>query len=753
MPRNLSQTTLAGRYRFDELIGEGTFARVYRVHDLKRNVDLAAKVLRQDIAEDATLLERFRREAGFLERLQHPNIVRFYEIVEAEGVFFILLDYIPSDTLQNYLYKVGEPLSVHHALQFIRPLTAALTYAHGEGILHRDIKPANILLGNGGGVYITDFGIARILNDSSTLTVDSAVGSPLYIAPEQWQGKPLTLAADVYSVGILLYLMLTGVPPFKGDSAQAQGATLVERVAYEHIHIPPPAPRQQQRSLSEAGQAVILRCLMKEPTARYPSALAIYEALAESIGATPSDLAPVAIGDGKAVPPNRTLPEWSKVVPKVGQEASPVPQPDLSRFAPTTPHLPSVDDITLVAASQAEIPPSQVTVQHIPTYEPVPTVANTPVIAGPSWANLPPPAEFRPVMFSPSQPPPPPTRDLRGCILMGGIASLVLIVGVFCIAMILVTLSTFGEDDSILSTASPEVVQPDPSATQHNMEAITPVSSPSASPSPSSTPSNERIFAYSQLQNGQLDLYEMNVTTGAIRQLSSSNISEAGPSYSPDGSQIAYYAYGSEDDPAELWIMNADGSEPRQLTNDPFDQRVVAWSPDGRYLAYHAETTRNGYEIFLYDLSNDTSRAVSQHPANDLAPAWSPDGSQLAFHSDEWNDNFDLYIIASDGSNRRRLTNGDSRYAFAAWSSQGQIVFHAILGSNTYRLQVIQPDGTGIQTLLEGQNQRHADWSSDGQALLYMAGDLNAPLIMLTTVGSAEGQVVAENGYFPDWQP
>jgi TolB protein len=285
------------------------------------------------------------------------------------------------------------------------------------------------------------------------------------------------------------------------------------------------------------------------------------------------------------------------------------------------------------------------------------------------------------------------------------------------------------------------------------MEAITPVSSPSASPSPSSTPSNERIFAYSQLQNGQLDLYEMNVTTGAIRQLSSSNISEAGPSYSPDGSQIAYYAYGSEDDPAELWIMNADGSEPRQLTNDPFDQRVVAWSPDGRYLAYHAETTRNGYEIFLYDLSNDTSRAVSQHPANDLAPAWSPDGSQLAFHSDEWNDNFDLYIIASDGSNRRRLTNGDSRYAFAAWSSQGQIVFHAILGSNTYRLQVIQPDGTGIQTLLEGQNQRHADWSSDGQALLYMAGDLNAPLIMLTTVGSAEGQVVAENGYFPDWQP
>lgn len=779
MPSNLSQTTLADRYRFDERIGEGTFAHVYRVHDLKRNVDLAAKVLRADLAQDPQLVERFRREATLLERLQHPNIVRFYELVETQGILFFLLDYIPSDTLQNYLYKTGEPLTVHHALQFIRPLTAALTYAHGEGVIHRDIKPANILLGNNGGVYVTDFGIARILNESSNLTLDSALGTPLYISPEQWQGKPLTLATDVYSLGILLYLMLTGHPPFTGTNPDAKGTSITERVAYEHIHLPPPSPRQQNRTMAPAAQEVILRCLMKEPTARYASALAIYEALAESIGATPSELEPVVLGDGKPVPPSRTLPEWSKVVQKVEPEpaaplplethlAPAIPSPyapntippvDISRHAPTTPHQIG-NEITAIGAhpNAASLPDAIPTMPSAPIipptshgYLPPKPIENTPYY--PLGNTPPPPHPNTPPSLPISKPLMPPQKDNSGCIIIGGLLTLAIIIGVFCIAVLLVTLTTFGDDNSPEQTATTDsvIVERNITASVISHTSI-PTATHTITPSPTPRP-NERIFAYSQLQNGQLDLYEMNITTGAIQQLTSDSNFEAGPSYSPDGNQIAYYAYPTEGEPADLWLMNADGSAPRRLTNDPFDQRIVAWSPDGSQLAYHAETTRNGFEIFIYDLSSNSSRAISQNPADDLAPSWSLDGSQLAFHSDEFNDNYDLFIMNADGSARRRLTTGDSRYAFPSWSSTNEIAFHAVLGSNTYRIQMILADGSGLTTLLEGDNQRHPDWSSDGQNLLYMAGDLNNPSIFYLNLASNNAQSLVENGYYPDWRP
>ncbi|MFP4323665.1 MAG: serine/threonine-protein kinase, partial [Anaerolineales bacterium] len=181
MAEQLLNQTLGGRYRFLALIGEGTYARVYRVLDTRRGVELAAKVLRNDIAHESAFLERFRREADVLHRLQHPHIVRYYEIVETNGYVFILLDYIAGDTLQTYFYRRDNPLMPKETLPFLRPTCAALSYAHGEHIIHRDIKPANILLGDNGLVYLTDFGIARLLTEVSTLTQDSAIGTPLYM--------------------------------------------------------------------------------------------------------------------------------------------------------------------------------------------------------------------------------------------------------------------------------------------------------------------------------------------------------------------------------------------------------------------------------------------------------------------------------------------------------------------------------------------------------------------------------------------
>jgi serine/threonine protein kinase len=164
---DLTGSTISDRYRFDIRLGEGTFAQVYRVHDIRRNVDLAAKVLRADVAHEPTFLERFRREGEVLARLQHPNIVRYYDLVETDMAVFILMDYVPGETLQVRLYNISRPMTVREVFALLKPLTAALHFAHGEGVIHRDLKPANILLHENGNLLVSDFGIARLLDDAT----------------------------------------------------------------------------------------------------------------------------------------------------------------------------------------------------------------------------------------------------------------------------------------------------------------------------------------------------------------------------------------------------------------------------------------------------------------------------------------------------------------------------------------------------------------------------------------------------------
>ncbi len=283
----LTGKTLGDRYRFEELLGEGTFARVFRVHDLYRRVDLAAKVLRSDIAHEPAFLERFRREAMVLSRLQHPNIVRYYDTVEMDGVVFILTDYIPGETLQQLLHDLNKPVSPLESLSYLTPLAAALHYAHREGVVHRDLKPANILLDENKHLYITDFGIARILTDTSTLTVDTTVGTPHYMSPEQILAGKVTAATDIYALGVMLYQMYTGRLPFTGESEDTAGTTTAVRIVYEHLHVKPRPLSEINPRISKAVEDVVLRCLEKDPEQRYASVSEVYDALTDAIG-TPS---------------------------------------------------------------------------------------------------------------------------------------------------------------------------------------------------------------------------------------------------------------------------------------------------------------------------------------------------------------------------------------------------------------------------------------------------------------------------------
>jgi serine/threonine protein kinase len=310
--------TLEGRYRFDELLGEGSFARVFKVYDLHRQVFLAAKVLRSDIAQEPAFLERFKREAVVLARLQHPNIVRYYETVESGDHVFILTDYIAGRTLQSVLRRRDQPFSPFESLDILRPLAAALHYAHHEGIVHRDLKPANILIDANNNIYVTDFGIARIISDTSTLTVDTTLGTPHFMSPEQIMVGVISEATDIYALGVLLYQMYTRQLPFTGDSPEAAGTTATMRIVYEHLHVKPKPLSDLNSRISKAVEDVVLKCLEKDPSQRYGSIREVYEALSDAIG-TPSISLDAALGEEalRAATPD-TEPESERVPTGVG---------------------------------------------------------------------------------------------------------------------------------------------------------------------------------------------------------------------------------------------------------------------------------------------------------------------------------------------------------------------------------------------------------------------------------------------------
>jgi len=265
---------LADRYRIDAFIGRGGMAEVYKVWDSARATFLALKLLRDDLAHDVVFVRRFKREASSLETLQHPNIVRFYGLEQDGMLTYILMDYVSGSNLRAEIYRhrsTGIPPD--DVVKYMQGICSALHYAHHSGIIHCDLKSANVLIDEKDRPLVTDFGIARMTDTATTTLV--GVGTPAYMAPEQILGRDPTPQTDIYSVGISLYEMLTGGErPFTGERATIKG-TNSEKVRWEQIYLPPPSPREWNKELTPEVEAVVMKCLNKEPGGRYESALAL----------------------------------------------------------------------------------------------------------------------------------------------------------------------------------------------------------------------------------------------------------------------------------------------------------------------------------------------------------------------------------------------------------------------------------------------------------------------------------------------
>ncbi|GAB17305.1 serine/threonine protein kinase PknB [Gordonia effusa NBRC 100432] len=260
---------LSGRYELGETLGFGGMSEVHFARDLRLHRDVAIKVLRADLARDPSFYLRFRREAQNAAKLNHPTIVQVFDTGEAETeegpLPFIVMEYVDGDTLRDILRADG-PLVPRQALTWMADVAAAMDFSHRNGIVHRDMKPANVMIDKSGAVKVMDFGIARAMNDTtSTMTQTSAVmGTAQYLSPEQARGIKVDPRSDIYSMGCVLFELLTGRPPFTGDSPVA--------VAHQHVHEDPPLPSSLRGDLSPEIDSVILKAMSKNPANRYQSA-------------------------------------------------------------------------------------------------------------------------------------------------------------------------------------------------------------------------------------------------------------------------------------------------------------------------------------------------------------------------------------------------------------------------------------------------------------------------------------------------
>jgi len=259
---------LGGRYALGETIGIGGMAEVFSGTDVRLGRDVAVKVLRADLARDPAFQARFRREAQSAASLNAPCIVSVYDTGEDNGVPYIVMEYVEGRTLRDILQTEGRLLP-QRALEVAADICAALDVAHGAGIVHRDIKPGNVMLTPRGEVKVMDFGIARAVADtSSTMTQTAAViGTAAYLSPEQARGEHVDARSDIYSTGCLLYELVTGTPPFTGDSPVA--------VAYQHVREPAVPPSDHDTSLTPEIDAIVMKALAKRVEDRYQSAAAM----------------------------------------------------------------------------------------------------------------------------------------------------------------------------------------------------------------------------------------------------------------------------------------------------------------------------------------------------------------------------------------------------------------------------------------------------------------------------------------------
>ena len=293
-------TQLSGRYRLDAQVGTGGMSTVYRAFDATLERRVAIKLMHRDIAADSDQLERFRREARAVAQLSHPHIVGVIDAGEEDNRPYIVFEYVEGETLKDRIRRLGR-LPVDEAIAYAIEIARALGAAHGRGIVHRDVKPQNVLVDEEGSAKVTDFGIARSMDDSGLTAEGRVLGTTDYVSPEQALGHDVNGQSDIYSLGVVLYEMLTGDVPFHGENQVS--------VAMKHVREDLPDVSKRRPEVSAGLAAILDRMTSKDLRKRYPDALSLQADLEEALA---RELSRTGRSTGEATAILRTLPESTR---------------------------------------------------------------------------------------------------------------------------------------------------------------------------------------------------------------------------------------------------------------------------------------------------------------------------------------------------------------------------------------------------------------------------------------------------------
>ena len=666
-----------GLYRIEREIGRGGMAIVYLAYHQWLDRPVALKVLRPELQQDAALVERFLVEARSAARLEHPNIVAVYDAGVVDGVHYLAMEYVEGETLADVLARVNGPLPLDFVLSVTSQVASALDYAHRRGVVHRDVKPSNILVEPNGKVRLTDFGIAQAVGLRTPEQKAAVLGTPEYMSPEQAMGRSVDGRSDVYSLGIVVYHMLTGRPPFTGKSHR--------EILHAHVHDLLPDPRALNPDLPPEVTRVMNRATAKNPDERYPTAGAFAQALRRVL--RPSQAAEPVVA--------KKTPVWLFVLIGVllGLAALSLTGWLLLRS-------------NAIGLPPTAAPPASPPSTQAPSAGETPTEAHPPIAVAPTKTPSATPTATETPTLTPTASPTPtltPTPNYPPRI-------------------------AYVSD----RTGMPQIYLIHSDGT-HDVQ----LTFEGRNEHPFWSPDGAFIYFISDRGQGPA-LWSMRAD-GSDQQEVLRVPGSTGYALSPNGEHVTYLQPGPNgvrlfldgllwaefpgqhlayqwspdsqhvvleiDYSKTIGVINVAGAEVTSITDPSYASWNPGWSPDGQFVVF--ASTKDG-NAGIYTSSIIPGEPIRLTPLDlwSQAPSWSPDGALIAHVTGEGGGQWGLYVVDTAGANRYRLFSPVFPEAPAVWSSDGQQLAFIIRDGDD-ELAVIRRDGSGFLRLTENDAR---DW-------------------------------------------
>ncbi|MFO7322537.1 MAG: protein kinase [Chloroflexota bacterium] len=655
-----------GGYEITDVIGRGGMATVYRAYQVSMNRVVALKVLPRHLANDDTYLQRFHREVKIASQLEHRNIVPVHDYGEYEGQPYIVMRYLPGGSVDDLL-KNG-PLALEQIIELLDQIAPALDYAHGKGVLHRDLKPSNVLIDDNGGAYLTDFGIARILGEtSSVVTTQGVVGTPSYMSPEQAQGQPLDPRSDLYALGVMLFEMATGRRPFESDTPYS--------IAVMQVTTTPPSPRSINPAISRPVEQVILKALKKRRDERFSSAAEMLEALKEAASVGNVDLADTQ--PGFAIGPTEP------VVPPAGRFPEPPRMPTPPQAPPSTgsgsmPRLPRVrrrrrPNNMLVGTFIGGLVGCGLLALLIALILLLIQQTSERELAATASAEAAESARRSGADAAAIRTTPVPSDNETGAAGGTGVTGALLY---------------FAERDGNFDIYRLDL------ATGEEQRLTT---HPAADVYPMMSPDGGQI-AFQSDRDNSFDLFVMDAGGANQRRVLRTSLLERMPAWSPDGELLAFSMDARGDGNHDLYTIRPGGGELQLLLSNGRRNSHPRWSPDGRYIVFTTGMAGDArtWEIARLDVAAGDVVYLTDNDVKDWSPSFHPGGREILYLT-EGEGHGAIGVMDFDGDNQRIIYDGPGYESSASYSPDGRYIAFSSDESGRDEIYIMTANGENVQ--------------------------------------------------------